>query len=185
MRTHEASDKASGQVDFCWEDAYRPMIESYSTTYPNGSPFQAWRAGFREGVKMSLIDGVLPVDPAPSKLMWHNLHRLKVWSSLGGHVQNGVWAMLGARHGCYKTNCTDWNYVDVRDFDALGEIWKEVKNKNVMDELNHYEILLERDYGLKVNTLGAVASEFVVQTFKDQYQQAVEQITWTMRRNAV
>lgn len=185
MKTHEAAEEDSGKVDFCWEDGYRPMIESYSTTYPNGSAFQAWRAGFREGVKMSLVDGVLPEDPAPAKLLWHNLHRLKVWASVGSHVTNGVWAMLGARHGCYKTNCTDWNYVDVRDFDQLSEIWEEVKDVNVIEELNHYETLLEREYGLKVTTLNAVSSGFFVETIKDQYQQAVEQITWTMKRNAV
>jgi len=185
MKTHEAADKDDGQVDFCWEDGYRPMIDSYSVTYPNATPQQAWRAGFREGVKMSLVDGVLPKDPTPAKLLWHNLHRLKVWSSVGGHVQNGVWAMLGARHGCYKTNCTDWNYVDVRDFDCLEETWQEVKDLNIMDALNDYETLLEREYGLKVVTLTAVASGFFVETIKDQYQQAVEQITWTMKRNAV
>jgi hypothetical protein len=93
--------------------------------------------------------------------------------------------MLGARHGCYKTNCTDWNYVDVRDFDCLEETWQEVKDLNIMDALNDYETLLEREYGLKVVTLTAVASGFFVETIKDQYQQAVEQITWTMKRNAV
>lgn len=185
MKTHEAADKDDGQVDFCWEEGYRPMIESYSVTYPNASPYQAWRAGFREGVKMSLVDGVLPKDPAPGKLLWHNLHRLKVWSSVGAHAENGLWAMLGARHGCYKTNCTDWNYVDVRDFEKLAEIWEEVRRVNVVDELNRYETLLEREYGLKVQTLDAVASGFVVETFKDQYKQAVEQITWTMNRNAI
>jgi hypothetical protein len=185
MRTHEAADSANGQVDFCWEDGYRPMIESYSVTYPNASPFQAWRAGFREGVKMSLVDGVLPADSAPSKLHWHNLHRLKVWSSIGAHVPNGVWAMLGARQGCWMTNCTDWNYVDVRDFDRLKEIWTGVKSVDVIDELNRYETLLEQDWGLKVTTLNAVSSQFVVETIKDQYQQAVEQITWTLRKNAI
>ena len=185
MKTHEAADKDDGQVDFCWEDGYRPMVDSFSTTYPNASPYQAWRAGFREGVKMSLVDGVLPEDPAPAKLLWHNLHRLKVWSSIGAHAENGLWAMLGARHGCYKTNCTNWNYVDVRDFDCLNTIWEEVKRADVCAELDRYQALLDKEYGLKVTTLDKVGSAFVVETFKDQYRQAVEQITWTMKRNAV
>jgi hypothetical protein len=184
MRTHESADVNANQVDFCWEDGYRPMVDSYSVTHPNGSPFQAWRAGFREGVKMSLVDGVLPEDPRPAKLLWHNLHRLRVWGSIGMHVENGGWAMLGARHGCYKTNCTGWNYVDVRDFDALAEIWEEVRDQDLASELDRYQELLARDYGLDVITLDAAASEFATGIFCDQYRQAVEQITWTMNRNA-
>lgn len=58
MKTHEASDSDRAQVDFCWEDGYRQFKECYSETDITGSPFQAWRAGFREGVKMTLLDGV-------------------------------------------------------------------------------------------------------------------------------
>jgi len=183
MRSHEAADTDKGQVDFCWEDGYRPMVDSYSVTYPNASPYQAWRAGFREGVKMSLVDGLLPADPAPSKLFWHNLHRLKVWMSVGSHVQNGLWAILGARQGCWKTNCTDWNHIDVRDFDVLGEIWKEVKDIDLGDSINRYGELLRKDFNLDVGFLYPDTSAYVVELFKDQYQQIKEQLTWTMSRN--
>lgn len=185
MKTHEAADKDSGAVDFCWEDGYRPMTDTYSTTYPNASAYQAWRAGFREGVKMSLVDGVLPEDPAPAKMFWHNLQRLKVWMSVGAHVENGLWAILGARHGAYKTNCTDWNYVDVRDFDALAEIYKEVEDQDPLELINYYGNQLSTKFGLTVPVLDADASAYVVEMFKDQYQQVLEQVTWTMKRNAV
>jgi hypothetical protein len=185
MKTHEASEGNKGQVDFCWEDGYRPMVSSYSITYPNATPFQAWRAGFREGVKMSLVDGVLPENPNPLKMFWHNLYRLKVWMSIGAHVENGIWAILGARHGCWKTNCTDWDYIDVRDFDKLAYIWKEVKNNDVVESVKHYGALLEKDFGLKVPLLDSSTSEFTVNIFKDQFQQAKEQIEWTIKRNNV
>ena len=184
MKSHEAADKDQNQVDFCWEDGYRPMVESYSVTYPNASAYQAWRAGFREGVKMSLVDGVLPTEPSPKKLHWHNLHRLKAWCSLGAHVENGLYAILGARHGCWKTNCTSWNHVDVRDFDKLEQIFKEVEDANPLDLINHFGEELSRDYGLSLTLLDANTSEFVVQTFAEQYQQALEQTKWTMKRNA-
>ena len=64
MRTHEHSggnDKTT--VDFCLDSSdniYWAMHDCYSTTYPNYSPFQAWRAGFREGVKMCLVRGLRP-----------------------------------------------------------------------------------------------------------------------------
>lgn len=185
MRTHEAADAANGQVDFCWEDGYRPMADSYSKTYINASPYQAWRAGFREGVKMSLVDGVLPDNPNVGKLFWHNVHRLKIWMSIGSHVEQGMWAMLGARHGCYKTNCTDWNHVDVRDFDCLAEVYKEVANADILDAVVHYGNLLEKEFGLGAPVLNSKTSEFVAGMFDNQYQQVIEQLTWTIKRNNV
>lgn len=185
MKSHEASDTEKGQVDFCWEEGYRPMVESFSVTYPNASPYQAWRAGFREGVKMSLVDGVLPKDPAPSKMFWHNLHRLKAWTSIGSHVENGIWAVLGARHGCHKTNCTNWNYVDVRDFEKLEKVWREVKDEDPTKFAIIYGDMLERDFGLKTKLLDAESSAFVVELFKEQYEQAVAQAKWTLERNRV
>ena len=169
MRSHEAAEQDTAAVDFCWEDGYRPMYETYSTTYPNASPYQAWRAGFREGVKMSLVDGKL--DPTAT-IHWHNLHRLKIWSSVGVHVDNGLWAILGARHGYYKVHSADWNYVDVRDFDHLKILWSEVKNQNVLDAVEQYGKLNKQLYQFDTTLLDPVTSAFVVDTFKDQYQQA-------------
>jgi hypothetical protein len=61
MRTHENSDGATeNNVEFCFDPKYIAMHDCYSTTYPNGSAFHAWRAGFREGVKMCLNKGALP-----------------------------------------------------------------------------------------------------------------------------
>ena len=40
--------------------------------------------------------------------------------------------MYGARLGCYKTNLTDWNYINVRDFDYLNRLFEnEIRNKFV------------------------------------------------------
>jgi hypothetical protein len=185
MKTHESANDEKGQVDFCWEEGYRPMIKSYSTSFINASPFQAWRAGFREGVKMSLVNGVLPKDSKPDNMFWHNLQRLKVWMSVGVHVNNGAWAMLGARHGCYKTNCTDWNHVDVRDFEKLSEIWNEVKNSNVADALVHYGQLLKDNFALSVPILDNVTSAFTYEIIDNQFRQMIEQTEWIEKRNNV
>ena len=61
MQTHEATDgRSQTQVEFCFDPLYWAMHDCYSVTYPNGSAFQAWRAGFREGVKMCLNKGAKP-----------------------------------------------------------------------------------------------------------------------------
>jgi hypothetical protein len=126
MKTHENSDSDRGQVDFCWEDGYKNFPLSFSDSIITGSPFQAWRAGFREGVKMTLLDGV-KVQPREiqERIWWHNIHRLRMWSTVGAHEENGLFAVMGARLGTWMTNCTDWNYIDVRDFEILRNIYNE------------------------------------------------------------
>ena len=138
MRTHENApvDDPNAQVDFCWDAEYIQMNTCFSDVYNNASAFQAWRAGFREGVKMSLDRGVT-VDPNnfAKKVHWKNLHRLLTWCNVGADADNGLWAIYGARMGCYMTNCTDWNYIQVRDFDYLTTLWKsdvEGINQDVM-----------------------------------------------------
>ena len=40
-------------------------------------------------------------------------------------VTNGLWALYGTRLGCYMTNCTDWDFVNVRDFEWHTKFWNE------------------------------------------------------------
>lgn len=129
MRTHEASDDADPrkQLEFCWDDNYIQMANQYCTTHPGGSPRQAFRAGFREGVKMTLIDGskVAPTE-VKDKIWWGNYKRLITWCSVGADIENGLWAMYGARLGCYMTNLTEWDYVRVRDFEYINKLWADI-----------------------------------------------------------
>lgn len=129
MRTHEAApahDKAA-QVDFCWNIHYVQMNNVYCDVANNGSPLQAWRAGFREGVKMGLENGNV-VDPEKLKLIHvENYKRLLVWMSVGEDITNGLWAIYGARLGCHMTNVqrTTWDWRNVRDFDWLSKYFME------------------------------------------------------------
>jgi hypothetical protein len=137
MRTHEASDSDRGQVDFCWEEGYRNFPRVYSDSIITGSPFQAWRAGFREGVKMTLLDGVrVPPQEIKERIWWHNIHRLRIWSTVGAHAENGLFAIHGARLGTWMTNCSDWNYVDVRDFELLRQLYNDCIIHLEQDENN-------------------------------------------------
>lgn len=136
MRTHEAADPLNqhAQVDFCWDIQYIQMNGVYSKIYNNATPLQAWRAGFREGVKMSLDRGIKPTVEGFKKNHWKNLHRLYIWLMVGADVENGLWAIYGAREGLYKTMLTDWDYVNVRDFDWLNDYWANTVTKKVDKE---------------------------------------------------
>ena len=137
MKTHENADPddVQGQVDFCWNLEYLQINKTFSTVHNNATPQQAWRAGFREGVKMCLVEG-LPTDDV-SRIPKKNFDRLRIWQTVGSDVDNGLWAIYGAREGAYKTMCTNWDYVNVRDFETLNRMWEEKYSKIAPEELNN------------------------------------------------
>ncbi len=130
MKTHEASDgRTETQVEFCFDPLYWPMHDCFSTTYPNGSAFHAWRAGFREGVKMCLDRGRKPsVSEFQNRVHSKNLDNLTIWHNVGADVEYGEWAIAGSRMGTYMTMLTAWDHTQVQDFDALAELFKTVEN---------------------------------------------------------
>lgn len=169
MRTHENSNSDRGQVDFCWEDGYRNFPLTFSESVITGSPFQAWRAGFREGVKMTLLDGVrVPSQQIKERIWWHNIHRLRMWSTVGAHEDNGLYAVLGARMGTWMTNCTDWNYVDVRDFEILRNLYKEnVVHDTVEHDIKALGTKLKTQLGFDWPWLDAQQSKFTLDLYNE------------------
>ena len=125
MKTHEAAESTNikSQIDFCWDINYVSLDVCFSHIRNNSTPHQAWRAGFREGVKMSLEHGVR-VDTL-NQLAFQNLNRLVTWMMVGSDIENGIWSILGARQGCHLTHFTDWDYTQVKDFDYLDQYWKD------------------------------------------------------------
>jgi hypothetical protein len=171
MRTHENSDPddVKGKVEFCFDNRYYQFNENYSESYTNASPFQAWRAGFREGVKMSLDQGARTTDL--KTIWWQNYHRLLVWCNIGADVPNGLWSIYGAREGTYLTNCTDWDYSNVRDFEWLTTQWNDRYSK-ITDEMLPHEISglgidLRRECGLEMSDLDADGSRFFKKVYNN------------------
>jgi len=171
MQTHEhQKDGDLARVaDFCLDSAdnlYWAMYDCYSTTYPNYTPFQAWRAGFREGVKMCLNRGAVPtIDEFKETVASRNLNNLTIWHNVGADVENGMWAIYGARLGTWYTMLTDWDHVNVQWFDNYPVLWEEHKDKTpeIAAEIVG-EILLDK-LGLPMCILSEEQSKF----FKRHY----------------
>lgn len=174
MKTHEAAVDDRAQVDFCWEDGYKQFPETFSETIITGDPYQAWRAGFREGVKMTLHDGVrVHYSEIRQRVWWHNLHRLRIWSTVGAHEENGLYAVLGARMGTYMTNCTEWNYVEVRDFEALKKIYdRDVKHSNVEDTICEFGEKIKRDLGFDWPYMSPQQSKYTLELYEETLKMA-------------
>lgn len=137
MRTHENSDGSDDTaVEFCYDNKYIPMNNVYSTTYPNGSKLHAFRAGFREGVKMCLQKGTKPTLQQFEEMVHRsNFDRLSIWHNVGADVDYGMQAIYGARLGTYKTMLTDWDFTEVQDFAKVDEIFKQFDSLD-MPEIN-------------------------------------------------
>lgn len=171
MRTHEATDgRAETQVEFCFDPMYWAMHDCYSTTHPNGSAFHAWRAGFREGVKMCLNKGTRPdLEEFKDRVHQRNLEHLTIWHNVGADVEHGYWAMAGARQGTYMTMLTNWDYRLVQSFEALAELWTTVESSDPRLLAGRVAEDLHRQLGLPMTVLEAPQSEFFKRHYKSDW----------------
>lgn len=166
MRTHEASDgSADTAVEFCFDPKYIAMHNVYSTTYPNSSAYHAWRAGFREGVKMCLDRGSrISVDEFQHRVKGQNFNSLRIWHTIGRDVEWGEDAILGARMGTAMTMLQDWDHVNVQSFDYLRELWnEEVAGINIERRCAELASELNRRLDLNITEFDAAQSKFFKQ----------------------
>lgn len=118
MKSHEESDG----TDFCWTVPYYQMDAVSSITYINSTPFQAFRTGFREGVRMGLDNGKTVHNPKTD--VWiGNYHRLLSWMNIGADVENGFWSMMGARIGCYESCLNHLDITLISDYSWFKNMW--------------------------------------------------------------
>ena len=132
MRTHENTDgNVANDIEFCFYPNYWAMHDCFSTTFPNQSEFHAWRAGFREGVKMCLNKGARPdVNEFRNQVHQRNLDHLTIWHNIGRDEEYGIWSIAGSRMGTYMTMLTDWDHKQVQDFESLTDLWKTVETSD-------------------------------------------------------
>jgi len=171
MKTHENSDgSAANDVEFCFYPNYWAMNDCYSTTYPNATPFQAWRAGFREGVKMCLDRGSKPtLQEFENRVNNRNYDHLCIWQSVGADVDNGFWAIYGARLGTFMIMIENWNHRDVQDFDSLAQLWKSFSNDGV-DQCRGVGDILRTRLGLPIVDMDPEESKFFKHHYKSNFK---------------
>lgn len=124
--THEKSNT----TDFHWDIRYWQVDHYVSTSVNNCTPYQAWRAGYREGIKMSYIGTAPPADFITDwrKIFGYNLSRLHVWCTVGRDMDNGIWAMLGARQAVVDLISRNVDHVNINDYAWFKDRWEDVKD---------------------------------------------------------
>jgi len=135
MKTHENAKDKKAEIDFCWTVPHENLHNCYSTTVINATPQQAWIAGYREGVKMSLDQGK-HISPQNFKRVIHgiNLRILTTWMTVGADVEYGKYAMLGARMGCYSTSVDSNEFIQIRNLDKMADLFANALVKDRVDE---------------------------------------------------
>ena len=172
MKTHENTDGSeANDIEFCFYPNYWAMHDCYSTTYPNATPFQAWRAGFREGVKMCLNRGKRPtLREFENKVVSRNYDHLCIWQTVGADVDNGFWSIYGARLGTWMTMLNkEWDYRQVQDFDVLAELWKEFEN-DTLDHCTSIGNQLRQKLSLPIVDMDTEESKFFKHHYKSVFR---------------
>jgi len=163
MHTHENAKDKKAEIDFCWTVKHENLHNCYSTSVINSEPFQAWIAGYREGVKMSLNQGehIKPEDFM--KTIWGpNLRILSTWMTVGADVENGKYAMLGARMGCYSTTVDTNEWIQVRDLDKMLDYYENtVVHEKIDEDLRLYGESIRQRIDLPVAELDEYQSKFI------------------------
>ena len=139
MKTHENAETEENQLDFCWGVPHENLHNCYSKTVINASEQQAFVAGYREGVKMSTDKG-RPIPAEDFQKVWpNNLRILSTWCTVGADVENGKYAMLGARMGCFNTVIESNNeHFKIRDLDNMELYYKDQSPTDIDTDLLMY-----------------------------------------------
>ena len=135
MKTHENAKQKEAEIDFCWTVPHENLHNCYSTTVINATPQQAWIAGYREGVKMSLDQGKhIPPQNFTRTIQGSNLRILTTWMTVGADVEYGKYAMLGARMGCYSTTVDSNEFIQIRELDKMADLFANALVEDKVDE---------------------------------------------------
>ena len=170
MKTHENTDGQDyTKFEFCYNKNYVSMHDCFSTTYPNATPYQAWRAGFREGVKLCLNKGVKPnINNFKQNIHIRNYELLSIWHNIGQDIENGWWAIYGARLGTYLTLLRQWDYTKVQSFDELKALWNSF-SKDTQDACESLGKTLKLKLNLPIVEMNAEQSKFFKSFYAKQH----------------
>jgi hypothetical protein len=179
MNSHENATNPKHLVDFCWNEKYSSLKGCWSTTYTNATPFQSFRAGYREGVKMVLDRGLrMTKDSFRSIVDPLNYQRLIIWMSVGADVENGLWSIYGTRLGALNVLLENWDYSKISDYSWFDEFWNNIRykfegqseycilsnykwNKELLlTEIKHIGDILRKEANINVGDLGHNNSKF-------------------------
>lgn len=135
LRSHEKNRQSAPGIDFAWQVPYAMASGCPTETHVIATPQSAFRAGYREGVRLTMHCGRTATeaypDLEPAEAMQCHLPdavmaRLRVWCFRAPDSVEGQSAMLGARLGCLEATGQNCNLSIIADFDAMASKWRDL-----------------------------------------------------------
>ncbi len=126
LNTHE--NAMGGGSDFCWTYRYYQVNQIASDVHYAQSPFHAFRGGYREAVKLSLVkDKKLSTWQQTVEQMYQpNLQRLMIWMTVGFDHENGLFSMYGARLGFHDLWLNNLDPNKISSYSWFKENWSNL-----------------------------------------------------------
>lgn len=157
----------SGKLDWISEIPYLQMNMWYGYSVINCTPYQAWRAGFRESIKFCWDDKKFSTRNPKKDLNFENYMRFSYWMNVGRDVLNGIFAIAGSRIGCWDLLAGHISYDIILDYDNLKKFYEEKYKflENDMENTERYiqEIgtKLRKYFDIDVIEIDSTVSEWI------------------------
>lgn len=168
--THESAQNVEALYDFCWTYRYMQIDFLASSVHCNASALQAFRSGYREGIKLTLINGER-AETFAQMMGEHSptvMSRLNVWCSVGADISNGWWAMFGARQAIFDNWVQKVPYHVINDFEGFRSAFLHY---HVAKDPENQAKMLGRMISDKIGYQIADLDPFQSAWFKDTYVQ--------------
>lgn len=152
MRTHENSSDKTLDFDF------KSYIElnTVASEIHFASSKQAFRSGYREGVKLSLEQGVSSL----TDIDYRNFDRLWMWTHVGSDVELGPWAIYGARLGLLHS-LMGFDTTKIIDFDYFEVVFNEIQQVTIPDNRFQDVLSIEDSKRIRENFVNCKRSDVV------------------------
>lgn len=156
-----------GNLDWISEIPYLQMNMWYGYSVINYTPYQAWRAGFREAVKFCWDDKKKITRNPKNELNFENYMRFSYWLNIGRDVPNGVYAMAGARIGSWDLLAGHISSDLILDYDNLRNFYCE-KYKFLENDIENTEkyiqevgTKLRKYFNIDITEIDHLCSEWI------------------------
>lgn len=117
MHTHENSNEAATKFEFCYLPGYEHFASVWNQTHIAQSEEQAFRAGFREAIK--ILSPYCVLTPF-NQLEYAAQRKLVQWCTLGKDAANGEWVLAGARLAVHLAQAGNLEVIEwVNSYDKL------------------------------------------------------------------
>jgi hypothetical protein len=156
-------------VDFCWSTPTFVTGRVGSDVHIARTPYHAFRAGYREGVKMTLIDGVKLDSLATVQhlAVESNWNRLLIWTSVGADVENGSWAVFGARQALWDVWVEGFAPRLINDYAWFTSSWATWSTVSPVEQAATLGAALNERFDLGIQDLSPSASRWVKRIYRN------------------